>query len=76
VRAYFYNLMGGRILMIATGGAPTSRAVYSWMFGFGCYVAESYGIMEVGGIANSKAIKSDVGTILIQVRLVAGIVLD
>lgn len=60
VKAYFANLLGGNLYVIATGGAPTSKAVYNWMFGLGPYVSESYGAMEVGGIASSKTISKDV----------------
>ena len=66
-RALFESLMGGRIVYAATGGAPTSAAVFNWMSGFSYIVSESYGSMEVGGITTSKKFSADLDFKIVDV---------
>jgi fatty acid CoA ligase FadD9 len=50
----FYNLLGGRVDKIVTGGAPTSPEVISFLWEcYKCRVRESYGSTECGGIVSA-----------------------
>lgn len=66
-RQLFESLMGGRIVYAATGGAPTSAAVLSWMYGFTYIVSESYGSMEVGAITTAKKFSSELDFKIVDV---------
>ncbi|KAI6648026.1 hypothetical protein LOD99_8353 [Oopsacas minuta] len=48
----FSGILGGRLRIIVTGGAPTSPEVFKFLKRcFDCFVKESYGATEVGAIA-------------------------
>lgn len=51
LRKQFRDMMGGRIIAITTGGAPTSPEVIDFLNKtFQCLVFNSYGVTECGGI--------------------------
>lgn len=55
------QLLGGRLALVGTGGAPISSAVLSFMRDcLGCPVVNAYGTTEAGGIASNGRLGSDV----------------
>lgn len=66
-RNLFESLLGGRIIYAATGGAPTSAAVLSWMYTFSWIVSESYGSMEIGAITSSKKLSAELDFKIVDV---------
>lgn len=58
----FKKLLGKRLVLIVTGGAPTSPVVIDWLRAcFQIPVSESYGSSEVGGIFTNNKIHHNVG---------------
>jgi len=50
----YFNLLGGRVEKIVTGGAPTSPEVIAFLMEcYKCRVRESYGSTECGGIVSA-----------------------
>uniref|UniRef100_A0A0G4H663 AMP-dependent synthetase/ligase domain-containing protein n=1 Tax=Chromera velia CCMP2878 TaxID=1169474 RepID=A0A0G4H663_9ALVE len=57
----FRNMMGGRLQVVCTGGAPTAQRVMEWLEGtFSCGVLESYGATECGAIATNGVVEAGV----------------
>lgn len=57
----FIDLLGGCVLQMAAGGAPSTPAVYDWMHTFDAVemVTQTYGAMEIGSICLGFKIDDD-----------------
>lgn len=65
----FLQLLGGRILQMAAGGAPSTPAVFDWMHTFDSVelVTETYGAMEIGSICLGYKLDDDCDWRLVDV---------
>lgn len=68
VKKQFSSLLGNRIQVITIGGAPSSSQVRAFLTDtFNCYIFDSYGTTESGGISSNGSKDSSVEMILIDV---------
>lgn len=60
-QSLFLDLLGGKVLQIASGGAPATPAVFDWMHSFKGLqlVTQTYGAMEVGSVCLGTKLDDD-----------------
>lgn len=65
----FLQLLGGSVLQMAAGGAPSTPAVFDWMHTFDSVelVTETYGAMEIGAICLGYKVDDDCDWKLVDV---------